>query len=274
MKFLFFLPFFFLLTACSGLDNLAQNLLYPIKIVNQTPFPEKPTDEFQETTLQTPKSQVTVWHYENKSNLFAPVIIFFHGNAYHIGSMNKTSLTFLKQFQTHVVVFDYPSYGKSKGELSENSFVTSGNEVFKFAQQKFPQSHIIIWGYSLGAGVAMQVASQNTNKISKLVISAGWDTVKNLAKAQFKSVAKKVSDQWYITNEYNSAKAASTITVPTLIHHGTNDDVIPYQLGVNLSKAFKPELIHFRVVPNRNHNDIFTDPTTVNEMYHFITRFQ
>ncbi|HZW70808.1 MAG TPA: alpha/beta fold hydrolase, partial [Hanamia sp.] len=86
------------------------------------------------------------------------VVIYFHGNT---GNLIKYA-KYVPNFTKHgyeVWIPDYPTFGKTTGKLTEENMYQQAREVYKLALSKFATDSIIVYGMSLGSGVASHVAA-------------------------------------------------------------------------------------------------------------------
>lgn len=240
----------------SCLDKLASNMLYQNKEANKIQVSEVPPAPLQRMDINNADGSMTnAWYYQSQSSR-APVLVYFHGNAsnvqenYDSGFLNK-----LRVMNMHFIVFDYPQYGLSTGELNQKGVLQSGQGVIDFVKQKFPQSKIIMWGRSLGCAPATILAEANQSDISKLILTSPWDSFWKLAKfkSNFPDSACKSAAKG---NEYLSEEAAVKITLPVMILHGDQDQTIPYQMGVNMFHAFSSADKELVTVVGGDHNNL------------------
>jgi pimeloyl-ACP methyl ester carboxylesterase len=90
------------------------------------------------------------------------VVLFFHGAQGNVATYAERAALFTNQ-QYEVWMPDYPGFGKSSGEFSENKINSQAFEIKKLALNRFPNNKIIIYGQSLGASVATNLASTESN---------------------------------------------------------------------------------------------------------------
>ncbi|CAF4730715.1 unnamed protein product, partial [Rotaria sp. Silwood2] len=110
-------------------------------------------------------------------------LIWCHGTAEDIGTRHMTFVTLSRQLQTHILVFEYPSYGLSNGVVSspsEASINDRAQRVYLFICHtiKWPTDRIIIYGHSLGSGPACHLAS--TQSVGGLILQSPYTSIKNL----------------------------------------------------------------------------------------------
>lgn len=275
---LFLLPI--LNVACTGsLLDRAQNMLYPLDYVNETKVPEVPPDGYLELklkALQDPSDEnsnfndIHAW-YRKHADSQRPVIIYLHGNGVNLGSLWEANI--LKAFdrlETHWVVFDFPGYGRSTGVPSMPSINAAADAVMNWTRTTFPNSKIIIWGRSMGAAVAAQLAERHQSSIEKLILTSPWANTYSLAKDKVGSLVDDVPKEWMEDNSWKTTEIVPLIHSPTLIIHGTKDKVIPIKFGKEVFSKFPNSVAEFIEFPEREHNDLFADPEYWNAISEFI----
>jgi uncharacterized protein len=269
-----FVASFCLLTGCGGsLEDIALNALYPYESVNRTPVPENPPEGYEQATLPIKHSQgdfqVHLWARENKARPGSRILIHFHGNGENLGTLGQGG--FLKKMETldmHLVVPDYPAYGRSTGKPNQDTIVTSMNEVMNWAVNRFPGSELVIWGWSLGAGVGAQMAKDP--RVARFALSSPWTNTRELGRVRFGGLVDQVPAEFWNLHLFDSIAAASQIRSQGLIHHGTKDTLIPFAMGETLSKAFGQGQVAFVPVPEKGHGDIFQVQSLWDELKSFL----
>ena len=88
------------------------------------------------------------------------VILYFHGNAGSLKDWGHVAPDFVK-LGYDVLISDFRTYGKSTGELTEEAFYQDAQMLYDFLKTKHQTDKIIIYGRSLGTGVAVDLASKN-----------------------------------------------------------------------------------------------------------------
>src|SRR4030095_6807033 len=87
------------------------------------------------------------------------IVLYFHGNRQNINRYAPNAKYFTKN-DYEVWMIDYPGYGKSTGKRTENALYEDALQFYNLAMQTEPSEHIVIYGKSLGTGVAAQLASK------------------------------------------------------------------------------------------------------------------
>ncbi len=200
-------------------------------------------------------TEVFAWlkHSNHTANDSTPVLLFFHGNGENLKTMQMGGMfEAFTDLGVHFLALDYPGYGKSEGNASEESILAAANELFTWANEAFPKAPKIIGGWSLGAGVAFQNAAAHSSDIDGLLVISPWSSLPDVAAAHY--------PRWMVNSllkeQYDSRKAAEKITCPALVIHGERDGIIPFSQG-KLVKNYLAGKVSWLPVANAGHNDIF-----------------
>ncbi len=177
------------------------------------------------------------------------VVLYFHGNKENINHYAK----FASNFTTNgyeVWMMDYPGYGKSTGNLSEILLYDEALEVYRLALEKFPAYQIVIYGKSLGTGIASKLASIKPCK--QLILETPYFSFTSLAQHYaFMYPVKTMIDYRFATN-----LSLPKINVPITIFHGTDDKVIPLSNALQLRPLLKPTDA-FIIINKGTHNNLY-----------------
>ena len=172
-----------------------------------------------------------------------PTLLMCHGNTADIGNYNLNLLSQL--YCANICIFDYAGYG-----LHTNT-CPSEEDTFKDARAVYHYlinnniNNIIIYGKSLGTGVACQLAYE-------------VQTDKLILVSPFLSARQVGTNVWIPGDIFKNDKIASCIYSKTLIIHGTSDHLVTYCHGYYLSKKFK-NLYYFYPLQGCGHNDMYND---------------
>ena len=179
----------------------------------------------------------------------SPVILFCHGNAGNISHRLSNIKRLLAQgFQ--VFVYDYRGYGKSEGRPSREGVFLDGLAAYDYLRNRlgiFPD-HIILFGRSLGAAVAMEIATQK--KVKCVILESAFTSTKDMAGTM--PLFALLSP--FLPAHYDNLKKIMHITVPILIIHGNMDKIVPFSMGERLFQAaHEPKT--FYPIHMAGHND-------------------
>ena len=180
------------------------------------------------------------------------LVIYFHGNKENINHYVQFAENFTRS-QYEVWMPDYPGFGKSTGIISEKGLYDEALQVYKLARTKYKPEQIIIYGKSLGTGIAAELASVRDCK--KLILETPYYSFTSLTRLLFwmypVDLLLKVKLR---THEY-----LPKVTAPITIFHGTADGVIPYFNAARLRQVLKPA-DEFITIDGGSHNDLNSFP--------------
>ena len=177
------------------------------------------------------------------------VILFCHGNAGNISHrLHNIQELLNKGFQ--VFIFDYRGFGKSNGSPSREGVYLDGLAAYDYLRNRLgiPPNRIILFGRSLGAAVATEIAAKR--KVNRLILESAFTSTKAMARTM--PLFALLSP--FLPAHYNNLKKIEHITIPKLIIHGNRDEIIPFTMGEQLFEA-GPEPKAFYVIEGAGHND-------------------
>ena len=216
--------------------------------------PPKPTaftqDEFTHFFKTEDHETVYAVYHPVEQQRF--VVLYSHGNAvdlanspYWIDMLNKNGYG--------AFVYDYPGYGLSSGQPSENNTYQAVEAAYQYLTQKLniAPEHIIVFGRSLGCAPSIYLATKH--KVAKLIIEAPFLSAFTVM------THKKI----FPIDRFPNHELIHKVKVPTLVIHGTKDTVIPFKHGERIFElANEPK--QFYPVESAGHNDVIV---TAGEAY-------
>jgi pimeloyl-ACP methyl ester carboxylesterase len=176
------------------------------------------------------------------------VVLYFHGNRKNIGWYAKYSPNFTSH-QYEVWMIDYPGFGKSTGKFTEQRLYDYALQIYKLARSKYQPKDIIIYGKSMGTGIATQLASIRDCKY--LVLETPYYSMTSLVSHYFPIYpVSRMLHYHFPTNEF-----IQKVTAPVIIFQGTDDGVVPYSNAEQLKPLLKPG-DEFVTIDKGSHNDL------------------
>ena len=179
----------------------------------------------------------------------SPVMLFCHGNAGNISHRLHNIRELLKKgFQ--VFIFDYRGYGKSKGSPSREGVYLDGLAAYDYLRNRrgIPPDRIVLFGRSLGAAVATEIAVQR--QADRMILESAFTSTKAMARTM--PLFALLSP--LLPAHYNNLEKIKNIAIPKLIIHGNRDEIIPFAMGEALFGA-APEPKSFYAIEGAGHND-------------------
>jgi pimeloyl-ACP methyl ester carboxylesterase len=201
------------------------------------------------------QSNLNVVQFTTRDSLPRGVVLYFHGNKRNISWYAGFAPYFTKH-NYEVWMIDYPGYGRSTGKFDEQTLYAWAKLVYKLARSHYAADSIIIYGKSLGTGIAAQLATANNCK--RLVLETPYYSMTSMAKRYFFMYPV----DWMIQYKMPTWQYLQSVEVPVTIFHGTDDGLIPYGNCERLKSVLKKG-DEFVTIENGSHNDLFTFPKTV-----------
>lgn len=187
-------------------------------------------------TVQTEDNiPIAVWHHAAREGY--PTLVYFHGNAGHLG-MRAFKLKAFADIGLGVIAVSYRGYGDSGGKPTEEGLYHDARAAIRFAHDtlKIPFGHLILYGESLGSGVAVHAATEFA--VGALVLEAPYTSVADRSAELYPFVPARLM----VKDKFESLRKISKVRCPLLILHGEKDVVIPVRHGrVLLEQANEPK---------------------------------
>ncbi|MFY0602859.1 MAG: alpha/beta fold hydrolase [Flavobacteriaceae bacterium] len=218
--------------------------------------PEKLPKDFQ---FQYENQQVDEYNLELKDGVVINglhfktdkpkgLVYYLKGNSKSIKGWGK----FAVDFTLHgydVIMIDYRGFGKSTGKMSQESMKKDALYVYDKLKEKVKEEHIIVYGRSLGTGLATKVASMNKPKA--LVLACPYFSMSKNVKRYLPLIPLGLVMRYQMP----TYKWIKYVECPINIIHGTNDKVIRFGSSLRLSKL-KPETTKLYPIIGGGHKDL------------------
>jgi fermentation-respiration switch protein FrsA (DUF1100 family) len=182
--------------------------------------------EAEEVVLDTSDGEkIIAWHVPPRRD--RPVVIYFHGNAEIVAWKVERHRALISD-GTGLVALSYRGYAGSTGEPTEDGLHRDAAAAYAFAVARYSPERIVLWGHSLGTGVAVKLASERP--IGKLILEAPYTSTADVAALTFPFVPVRL----LMRDQFRSDQRIGRVTAPVLVLHGARDDVIPIAFGERL----------------------------------------
>lgn len=228
-----------------------RSLFYPSREIEY--LPKDSGMSFEDVFFKTPDNlELNGWFVPAKDTRYT--ILFCHGNAGNI-SHRLEKVKFFQELGNNVFIFDYRGYGRSKGAPSEKGLYNDAQGAYNYLlSRKIAPGQIIGYGESIGGAVIIDLASKNT--LGGLIIDSSISNTKDMVKIIYPFLP-----YWVLSSRWDSVNKIKSITIPKLIIHSINDEIVPYRLGRKLfeSAAEPKEFLQIR----GGHNSCFFESTQI-----------
>jgi fermentation-respiration switch protein FrsA (DUF1100 family) len=231
----------------AALFLLQRSFLFPIPTRERIAPAAAGFPDVEEHVLTTADGEkIIVWHAPAKPG--RPVILYFHGNGDYLAG-------FFGRFRdmiadgTGIVVPAYRGYSGSTGSPNEQGLLRDAEAAYAFARARYAADRIVVWGFSLGSGVAVALAAENP--VAKLILEAPYSSIADVAASAFPIFPVR----WLLKDPFRSDLRIVGVKVPLLVLHGARDPTIPIAFGERLF-ALANEPKQFVRFPDGGHNDL------------------
>ncbi len=176
------------------------------------------------------------------------LVYYLKGNSKSIKGWGKFAVDFTL-FDYDVLMIDYRGFGKSTGKMSQQTMKDDALLVYDKIKERVKEENIIVYGRSLGTGLATKVASVNNPKM--LVLACPYFSMSNNAKRYLPFIPLGLVMRYSMP----TYKWIKYVKCPIKIIHGTDDKVIRFKSSVRLSKM-KPELTRLYPIIGGGHKNL------------------
>mgnify|MGYP001257651448 CR=1 FL=1 len=192
-------------------------------------------------------------------------LLFFHGNAGNL-SNRVYKLNRFNELDLNILIISWRSFSGNRGEPTEFNLYEDARKAVKWLNDKGVSSeNIILYGESLGTGVAVEIAQ--SNKFNSIILESPYTSMEKAAKIYYPYLPVNL----LLKDKYDSEKKINNIKIPILIMHGKKDNIIPFHMGKKLFEtANKPK--KFLQIEEDDHMLSFNDSLLL-EIKNFINKY-
>ena len=224
-------------------------------------FPDRESpnpDEFgvsDMVSVEVPTSDgftLSAW-YKPPIERNAPVLVFFHGNAGHIGHRADKVRPFLDR-GFGVLLVSYRGYGGNPGAPTEAGLYNDGRAALNWLdEQGVAPDRMILYGESLGTGVAVRMASEapDDRPVGAVILEAPYTSTVDVAARAYPFLPVRM----FMRDRFDSLSIVDRVRAPILVLHGERDTTIPARYGRQMLAAAK-EPKHGIFFDAAGHNDL------------------
>lgn len=179
----------------------------------------------------------------------APLIVLFHGNAGHISMRGFKARVFLDA-GFGVMLAGYRGF-EGPGQPSEEGLYRDARAALAWlGEQGIEPAQTVLYGESLGTGVAVQMATEY--QVGAVVLEAPFTAMPDVAA----EVYPWVPVRWLTLDRYDSLGKIKDTSAPLLVIHGERDSIVPARFGRRLFEA-APEPKRGVFLPEADHINLY-----------------
>ena len=192
-------------------------------------------------------------------------ILFLHGNAGNLFNRSY-KLNRLSELNLNVLIISWRSFSGNPGKPNEINLYGDAKKAVKWLNDRGVETeNIILYGESLGTGVAVELGQ--TNKFNSIILESPYTSMVKAAKIYYPYLPVKL----LLKDKYESEKKIKNIETPILIMHGKKDNIVPFYMGKKLFEtANKPK--KFLQIEEDDHMLSFNDNLLL-EIKNFINKY-
>ena len=240
MNFIFFLIFVLsiYIIIVFVLYTFQRNLLYHPSVNNYSG--NKLTNSISEIKIKTEDNIELVAWYHEKDLVNYKTILFLHGNA---GTLENRiyKLNHFIDMDINFLIIAWRGFSGNKGKPTEKDLYKDAEGAIKWLRNKgVNQENIVIYGESLGTGIATEIA-QNNN-FAGIILESPFTSMTNVGATKYPIFPVRL----LLKDKYESDKKIKNIISPILIMHGKADRIVPFWMGKKMYElANQPKYSYF-----------------------------
>ncbi len=202
-------------------------IFYPEKLSDKYHF--KFEDDFEELNFKTADGETInalLFKVENPKG----IVYYHHGNAGNLAGWASRAIDFTsKGFE--VLMYDYRGFGKSTGSIkNERMLYSDALLIYKKLIYDYKERDIILYGISLGTGIAAKLADENHPKM--LILETPYFNFYDVSKFHYPYLPNSI----LLHYQFKTDKLLPNLNMPIYLFHGTEDETVPYNSSIRLEK--------------------------------------
>ena len=179
------------------------------------------------------------WFHKKNLKKFK-TIVYFHGNA---GKLENRihKLNHFKDMDVNFLIIAWRGFSGNSGKPSERGLYDDGSSVILWLKNLgLKENDIVLYGESLGTGVAIEIAQ--SNNFAGLVLETPFTSMVEAAKNFYPYIPVAL----LLKDKYENQKKIKNINIPLLVMHGEADQIVPFWMGKKIYEiANQPKYSYF-----------------------------
>lgn len=179
--------------------------------------------------IEADGARIEAWFLRSATPGAAPLVMYTHGNGELIDFWAEEFAP-LRAAGMHVLLVEYPGYGRSRGRPSEGNITATLLAAYDLMARdpRVDATRIVGYGRSLGGGAIAQLAARRP--MAALVLESTFTSLADIVRGF------GIPD-WLIVNRFDTRAALAHYPGPVLLLHGTRDVNIPVAHAHGLQRA-------------------------------------
>lgn len=176
------------------------------------------------------------------------VIFYLKGNSRSIKGWGKFAKDFVSKGYDFFMI-DYRGFGKSSGRRTETTLYNDAQTVYRWLEDRYAEDNIVVYGRSLGSGIAARIASWNKPKM--LVLDSPYYSFWY----QVRRYGFWLPLKWLLRYKIRTDQFITKVKCPIFFLHGTRDRLISFKQSVMLQRLM-PKTSHLFSIEDGGHNNL------------------
>ncbi len=206
---------------------------------------------FEDVRLEAEGAALHAWWLPRDGARWS--VLFCHGNAGNISHRLERARLMQQRLAASVLLFDYRGFGRSSGSPDEDGTYRDARAAYRHLveERRIASGRLVLWGESLGAAVAVQLAVEQPS--AAVVLESPFTSNPDMARAAYPFLPPVGR---LIRTRYETLSKVKGLRVPLLVLHGERDEIVPFAQGRRVFLA-APEPKRFFAIPGAGHNDSY-----------------
>jgi len=180
------------------------------------------------------------------------VVLYLHGNAGSLRSWGDVAGDFTSRGYD-ILIPDYRGFGKSTGNIAnEKQLLDDGLAIYRMLAKTGPEERIIVYGRSIGTGVATFIA--RSGKPRMLILESPFLSLIDLASYHYPFLPRPIISM-FLRYPLRNDRRIGEVACPVYLFHGAKDDIIPFDHSVRLERLIRSPHRLIRI-EGGGHNDL------------------
>jgi hypothetical protein len=206
----------------------------------------RPADFAERTITESDGTRLRIWE-SGPPETGKATVVFFYGNAGTLSDFSDVGEE-LHENGYGIVLGSYRGYSRNPGEPSEAGLFADARAILG----ALPRGPVVVWGASLGTGVAARMAAEG--RATGLILQSPYTSVPDVAAMAYPLFPVRLLDK----DPFDTLSLATKIRMPVLIIHGTDDGTVPFWMGARLQARLGREAT-LAPIEHGGHNDLSAD---------------
>ena len=206
-------------------------------------------DEFEEINFTTEDGNslnALLFKVQNPKG----IVYYHHGNAGNLEGWGSRAVDFTSRGY-NVLMYDYRGFGKSTGSIkNEKMLYSDALLIYKKLIYDYREGDVILYGTSLGSGIAAKLAHENHPKL--LVLETPYFNFYEVAKFHYPYLPNSI----LLHYQFRTDKILPELNFPVYLFHGIEDETVPYNHSVRLEKL--SEKVKLITIEEGSHSNLNT----------------